>query len=203
MHRYTPWYQDNNFKVDLSFEYFILSIYRCEQAGVGASAGRQMVQKTLWATADPVCLYMFRAFQKRLSLCTTPAPLDRYSHHLDLVVAMLNKERLCELCKASVSTIILTLKLSVSAENTALLLAMIVLNSIRYTELYRNWNICDYRNDVNIIFVYCLQIHYFLYTMTSKLTVFTCSWSYCKQFMHVNPKKKTIWGNVHYCSKVW
>jgi len=130
LHHYTPWHQDNNYTVDLSFEYFILSIYRCEQAGVGASAGRQMVQKTLWATLDPVCLHMFRVFQKRLSLCTTPAPLDRDSHHLDLVVALLNKERLCELCKASASMIILTFKLSVSAENTALLSAMIMLNSI-------------------------------------------------------------------------
>lgn len=98
---------------------------------MGESVGRQMVQKTLWATADPVCLHMFRAFQKILSLCTTPAPLDRDSHHLDLVVALLNKERLCELYKASASMIIfITLKLSVSAENMALLLAMIVLSSI-------------------------------------------------------------------------
>lgn len=113
-----PWRQDNNYSVDLSFEYFILSFCRCEQAGVGTSASRQMVQKTLWATADPVCLHMFGAFQKRLCLCSTPAPLDRDSHHLDLVVTWLDKKRSPESCKASISMIILSLKMSVSAENT-------------------------------------------------------------------------------------
>ncbi len=109
---------------------------------MGASTSRQMVQKTLWATADPVCLHMFGAFQKRLCLCTTPAPLDRNSHHLDVVVAWLNKERSRESCKASISMTILSLKMSVSAENTALLLAMTVYNSA-YNGNSNVWYSCE------------------------------------------------------------